>query len=217
MGRALSRRRLMIFSVLAPRTTAGRSLRLDYYTIFLPSASSFICAIEGQITNPAAGQTPLARPLRPLRGPGRVAVGASCCAPWSGACILRPLPCREAATTGAMSEGRTSVFNRRKGDYDAGKDSLPYLIRRRRRSTPQPLRGEPLTGGRVKASPCRGGGCEADGRVWNIPGNGHAAFCKPPQAAARPAPLGGEPLAGGRAKASPFRGGVCRKADGGGR
>ena len=84
------------------------------------------------------------RPLRPLRGLGRVAVGASCCAPWRGACILRPLPCREAATTGAISEGRTSVLNRRKGDYDAGKDSLPYLIRRRRRSTPQPLRGEAL-------------------------------------------------------------------------
>ena len=60
----------------------------------------------------------------------------------SGACILRPLPCREAVTTGAMSEGRTSVFCRRKGGYEAGKDCLPYHIRRRRRSTPQPLKGE---------------------------------------------------------------------------
>mgnify|MGYP003371921144 CR=1 FL=1 len=86
-----------------------------------------------------ADDNPLSLRLRRILG--RVAVGASCCAPWSGACILRPRPCREAATTGAMSEGRTSVVNRRKGDYDAGKDSLPYHIRRRRRSTPQPLEG----------------------------------------------------------------------------
>ena len=94
-------------------------------------------------------------PLRPLRGPGRVAVGASCCAPWSGACILRPRPCREAATTGAISEGRTSVVNRRKGDYDAGKDSLPYLIRRRRRSILPPLKGSVWTTVPLEGKPLR--------------------------------------------------------------
>ena len=102
-------------------------------------------------------------PLRPLCVLGRVAVRASCCAPWHGACILRPLPCREAATTGAISEGRTSVFNRRKGDYDAGKDSLPYHIRRRRRSTPQPLKGR-LCSTTRQGLPC--GDCEIGHRLW---------------------------------------------------
>ncbi len=94
-------------------------------------------------------------PLRPLRGPGRVAVGASCCAPWSGACILRPRPCREAATTGAISEGRTSVVNRRKGDYDAGKDRSPYHIRRRRRSILPPLKGSVWTTVPLEGKPLR--------------------------------------------------------------
>ncbi len=105
--------------------------------------------------------------LPPLRLPygrhPRVAVPASCCAPWYGACILRPLPCREAATTGAISEGRTSVLNRRKGDYDAGKDSLPYHIRRRRRSTPQPLKGR-LCSTTRQGLPC--GDCEIGHRLW---------------------------------------------------
>ncbi len=79
-------------------------------------------------------------------------------------------------------------------------------IRRRRRSTPQPLKGEPLTGSRVK--PPLPGEVAAAGRRkgGNFPGNDYAAFCKTPQSApaAHPAPLKGEPLHGG-VKTPPYR------------
>ena len=74
--------------------------------------------VVGRGLDPAAGTFRkvrcgrIVKPLRPLHGLGRVAVDASCCAPWSGACILRPLP---------LAPSR--------------------CIRRRRRSTPQPLKG----------------------------------------------------------------------------
>ena len=100
-----------------------------------------------------ADDNPLSLRLRRILG--RVAVGASCCAPWRGACILRPRPCREAATTGAISEGRTSVVNRRKGDYDAGKDRSPYHIRRRRRSILPPLKGSVWTTVPLEGKPLR--------------------------------------------------------------
>ena len=42
------------------------------------------------------------------------------------ACILRPLRCREAAKTGAVSEGRSYAFYRRTGDNERSDGRLPY-------------------------------------------------------------------------------------------
>ena len=50
-------------------------------------------------------------------------------------CVLRPLRCREAAKTGAVSEGRSYAFYRRTGDNERSDGRLPsekQLFRRRR-------------------------------------------------------------------------------------
>ena len=41
-------------------------------------------------------------------------------------CVLRPLRCREAAKTGAVSEGRSYAFYRRTGDNERSDGRLPY-------------------------------------------------------------------------------------------
>ena len=74
-------------------------------------------------------------------------------------CVLRPLRCREAAKTGAVSEGRSYAFYRRTGDNERSDGRLPYekqLFRRRRRSTLQPLAGEPFRRQSPKSLPCKG-------------------------------------------------------------
>ena len=78
------------------------------------------------------------------------------------ACALRPLRCREAAKTGAVSEGRSYVFYRRTGDNKRSDSRLPH---EKQLSPPQaaldsaaPCRGGFANGFRPKASPVRGGG-----------------------------------------------------------
>ena len=130
-------------------------------------------------------QTPAIRQARrgDLRQPGR-ALARSCAAPLSrltptlpvcGArialrvlkhtCVLRPLRCREAAKTGAVSEGRSYAFYRRTGDNERSDGRLPYEETAfsatggaRLRS---PLQGSLSGGSSPKASPARGGGCAA--------------------------------------------------------
>ena len=60
-------------------------------------------------------------------------------------CVLRPLRCREAAKTGAMSEGRSYVFYRRTGDNEKSDGCLP---REKQLFPPQAALGS--------AAPCRG-------------------------------------------------------------
>ena len=60
-------------------------------------------------------------------------------------CVLRPLRCREAAKTGAVSEGRSYAFYRRTGDNERSDGRLPY---EKQRSPPQAALDS--------AAPCRG-------------------------------------------------------------
>ena len=62
------------------------------------------------------------------------------------ACALRPLRCREAAKTGAVSEGRSYVFYRRTGDNKRSDGRLPH---EKQLSPPQAALDS--------AAPCRGG------------------------------------------------------------
>ena len=80
-------------------------------------------------------------------------------------CVLRPLRCREAAKTGAVSEGRSYAFYRRTGDNKRSDGRLPH---EKQLSPPQaaldsaaPYRGGFIGGSPPKASPARGGGCAA--------------------------------------------------------
>ena len=61
-------------------------------------------------------------------------------------CVLRPLRCREAAKTGAVSEGRSYAFYRRTGD---NKRSDGRLLHEKQLSPPQAALDS--------AAPCRGG------------------------------------------------------------
>ena len=78
------------------------------------------------------------------------------------ACALRPLRCREAAKTGAVSEGRSYVFYRRTGDNKRSDGRLPH---EKQLSPPQaaldsaaPCRGGFANGFHLKGSPTRGAG-----------------------------------------------------------
>ena len=62
------------------------------------------------------------------------------------ACALRPLRCREAAKTGAVSEGRSYAFYRRTGDNKRSDERLPH---EKQLSPPQAALDS--------AAPCRGG------------------------------------------------------------
>ena len=83
-------------------------------------------------------------------------------------CVLRPLRCREAVKTGAVSEGRSYAFYRRTGD---NKRSDGRLLHEKQLSPPQaaldsaaPCRGGFIGGSPPKASPVRGDGCAARSR-----------------------------------------------------
>ena len=65
-------------------------------------------------------------------------------------CVLRPLRCREAAKTGAVSEGRSYVFYRRTGDNKRSDGRLPH---EKQLSPPQAVLDS--------AAPCRGGFIES--------------------------------------------------------
>ena len=146
-------------------------------------------------------------------------------------CVLRPLRCREAAKTGAVSEGRSYAFYRRTGD---NKRSDGRLLHEKQLSPPQaaldsaaPCRGG-FEGLPPERLPCKGScrrqpteGCGAlpcqypSGLPQTSPAGVNARPTMQGKRAAGPGTAGGVPALGSSPRwlAAPLRRGAWRPAD----